>query len=145
MLCTLTSDCDSSTESSFSAVNHVTSENQRHRPSLTEYRNGVRAPLYQCLSSTLTERLQLVDLSSLGRISKVIFDFTWGLDGSGEHSNYNQLSKVHFTTKQVMSVCFSVKKITIEDRSGQIVTWSSSTEGSLPRKRNNRTPERHRT
>ena len=110
------------------AVNHVNSENWRHRPSLTEYRNGVRAPLYECLS--LTERLQSVDLSSLGRISQVNFDFTWGLDGSGEHSNYNQLSKVHYTTKQVMSVCFSVKKIAIEDRSGKRVTWSSSTEGT---------------
>ena len=47
------------------------------------------------------------------------------MDGSGDHSNYHQLSKVHFTTKQVMSVCFSV-----HDEKGASANWSSAQGGS---------------
>ena len=39
-------------------VNLVRAENQLHRPTLTEYQHGVKASLSQCLSLTLTERLQ---------------------------------------------------------------------------------------
>ena len=49
------------------AVMHVTTEARRHRPSLTEYRHGVKAPLIQCLSLTLLERLQKMDLSKLNQ------------------------------------------------------------------------------
>ena len=109
---------------------HITDENKRHRPSLTEYRHGVKAPLYDCLSMTLAERLQTVDLSKLDQVSKVYFKYTWGLDGSGEHSNYNQLTKVHYTTKQVVSVCFAVKEMTVEDSQGVRIVWNSSVKGA---------------
>ena len=73
-------------------VMHVRAENQQHRPSLMEYRNGVKAPLLQCLSLTLTERLNQMDLSGLDQeLIRIDFKMGWGLDGSGEHSNYHQL------------------------------------------------------
>ena len=91
-------------------VNRVTEENQLHRPDLREYMDRVKASLGQCLSLTLTERLQFLDLSGLDPASlQLAFSFNWGLDGSGDHKNYHQLSKVDYTTKQVMSVCFTLK------------------------------------
>ena len=88
-------------------VMYVRAENQRHRPALTEYKHGVKAPLMQCLQLTLSERLEQMDFSGLDQTSlKVMFKIGWGLDGSGEHSDYHQLSKVSYTTKQVMSICF---------------------------------------
>ena len=60
----------------------------------------------------------------------MFYKFSWGLDGSGDHSNYHQLSKVHFTTKQVMSVCFSVTDVTVRDEKGASANWSSSQGGS---------------
>ena len=46
-------------------VMHVWAENQRDRPTLLEYRHGVKAPLLRCIQLTLTERLQHMDLSGL--------------------------------------------------------------------------------
>ena len=40
------------------AVMHIVKESKLNRPPLTEYRNGVKAPLLKCLSLTLNERLQ---------------------------------------------------------------------------------------
>ena len=113
-------------------VMKIVAENKLHRPALAEYKNGVKAPLVSCLSLTLTDRLRVVDLSSLNTESqlKVRFQFTWGLDGSGDHSNFNQISKAHFSTKSAMSVCFSVTEVKIEDEAGNQVQWSSSEKGS---------------
>ena len=83
-------------------VNKVREENQKYRPDLTIYKNGVMASLNTCLSLTLTDRLQHINLTGLSDEGRQIsFKFTWGLDGSGDHSNYHQLSKVGFSTKQV--------------------------------------------
>ena len=43
----------------------VRAENQLHRPALSEYRHGEKASLSQCLSLSITERLQLLDLTKL--------------------------------------------------------------------------------
>ena len=51
----------------FPPVMHIRAENQCHRPALLEYKHGVKAPLLQCLSLTLTERLQHMDLSVLDK------------------------------------------------------------------------------
>ena len=59
----------------------------------------------------------------------VFFSFCWGLDGSGDHSNYHQLTKTHFTTKQVMSVCFGIRDIKVVDCMGNSEGWSSSVGG----------------
>ena len=112
------------------AVMHVTAENKRHRPIVTEYQHGVKAPLQQCLSMTLSERLQLIDLSSLDSQVQIAFKFNWGLDGSGEHSNYHQLSKVNYSTKQVMSVCFALREVTVNDTKGKIASWTSTDKGA---------------
>ena len=70
----------------FPPVMHVRAENQRHRPALQIYRHGVKAPLLQCLSLTVSERLQNMDLSNINLESiDVKFTMGWGLDGSGEH------------------------------------------------------------
>lgn len=83
-------------------VNKVREENQRNRPELTEYKHGVMASLGTCLSLTISDRLQHIDLTGLSAEERqVAFKFTWGLDGSGDHSNYHQMSKVGYTTKQV--------------------------------------------
>ena len=112
-------------------VMHLRAENQRHRPTLAQERHGVKAPLVQCLSLTLTERLQHMDLSGLDQGGmQVVFKVGWGLDGSGEHSDYNQLTKVSFNTKQIMSVCFALKEVEVKDERGAVVTWSSSTAGA---------------
>ena len=80
----------------------IRAENKKHRPALTEYRHGVKASLPECLSLTLSDRLSHMDVSSLDRESqKVRFNFSWGLDGSGDQADYNQLSKTGYSTKQV--------------------------------------------
>ena len=58
------------------------------------------------------------------------FTFNWGLDGSEEHSNYHQLSKVQYTTKQIMSVYFSLSEVMLMGRDGDKVIWSSTEEGA---------------
>ena len=84
-------------------VQLVREENKLHRPDLEEYKHGVKASLVRCLQLTLTDRLSHINLSGLNQESlQVAFKITWGLDGSGDHKNYHQLSKVGFTTKQVM-------------------------------------------
>ena len=112
------------------SVMNVVSGNQKHRPQLSPYCHGVRAPLHECLSKTLSERIQLLDLTKLNGIKDVKFKFTWGLDGSGEHGDYNQLSKVHFSTKQIMSVCFSLKEVMILDSARLEVGWNSTEIGA---------------
>ena len=45
-----------------------------------------------------------MDLSGLDSSSlNIVFKMGLGLDGSGEHKDYHQLTKVSFSTKQVMS------------------------------------------
>ena len=105
---------------------NVAAESKIHRPVLTEYRHGIKASLSSCLCLTLIERLQVVDLSSLNKEHplSVKFKFTWGLDGSGSHSNFNHISKAHFSTESVMSVCFSLTEVTIKDQMGTIFDWT---------------------
>ena len=54
-------------------VNLVRAENQRHRPALTEYKHGVQASLVECLSLSLTDRLQYIDVSGLDNAQRQIF------------------------------------------------------------------------
>ena len=85
----------------------------------------------QCISLTLSERLQVLDLSGLDPSSiSISFSFCWGMDGSGDHSNYQQLTKSDYTTKQVMSCCFAIREVKVQDAHGQLVTWSSSVDGA---------------
>ena len=112
-------------------VMHVRAENQRNRPDLVEYRHGMKASLPQCLSLTLTERVTHMDLSALDQDSlRIVFLMGWGLDGSGEQKDYKQLSKVSYTTKQVMLVCFALKQVKVTDDEGNEVCWNSSTAGA---------------
>ena len=76
---------------------------------MTEYKYGVLASLETYLSLTTTERPQYIDLSGVNeKESYVTFKFTWGLDGSGDHSNYHQLSTIGYATKQGISVWFAL-------------------------------------
>ena len=71
------------------------------------------------------------DLSGLERNSvEASFAFCWGLDGSGDHKDYNQLSKCDYSTKQVMSICFAVKNIKVTDRKGMQVDWKNAVTGA---------------
>ena len=107
------------------ALHLVASVSKKSRPDLTPYRQGVRARLSNCLELTLKERLQILDLSELQ--NTITFSFSYGLDGSGQHQNFQQMSKIHFSTKQIMSVCFALKEIHLSD--GTLI-WSSSEKGS---------------
>ena len=112
-------------------VMNIRAENKVHRPHLEEYRNGVKAGLMNCLSLTLSERLKFLDLSGLDKDTlELSFKMGWGLDGSGEHSDYQQLSKVSYTTKQVMSVCFALREVKVTDHEGQCASWSSCVAGT---------------
>ena len=72
-----------------------------------------------------------MDLSSLDKDHlEIVFKMCWGLDGSGDHSNYHQLSKVHFNTNSVMSVCFAIKEVEAKDQKGNSVVWASKTDGA---------------
>jgi hypothetical protein len=73
---------------------------------------------------TLIEILSEVDFSTLG--SNILFSFNYGMDGSGQHSDYSQLSKAHFSTKQVMNVCFALVNISLPD--GKSI-WNASKRG----------------
>ena len=112
-------------------VMKIRAENKVHRPHLEEYRNGVKASLMDCLSLTLSERLKFLDLSGLDKDTlELSFKMGWGLDGSGEHSDYQQLSKVSYTTKQVMSICFALREVKVTDHEGQSASWSSCVAGT---------------
>ena len=112
-------------------VNKVATYNKQHRPTLTIYSHGVKASLGEVLSFTISERVAHLDFSGLDSSSlSLVFSFGWGLDGSGDHSNYHQISKKDFTTKQVMSVCFSLKTLVIKDSKGAEISWTSTAAGS---------------
>ena len=109
----------------------VREENKKHRPLLQEYHHGVIASMPKCISLTLTERLQVLDLTGIDlSTANVSFSFCWGMDGSGDHSNYQQLTKSDYTTKQVMSCCFAIREVKVEDNLGEEVVWSSSVDGA---------------
>ena len=115
----------------FPPVMQIRAENKSHRPELQEYMHGVKAPLIQCISLTLSERLTHMDLTGIEMNNMEIkFKFGWGLDGSGEHSNYHQLSKVHFSTNQVMSVCLSIREVNVCDDTGMSVSWNNKASGA---------------
>ena len=115
----------------FPAVMNIRAENKRHRPILEEYKHGVRAHLMECLSLTLSERLKFLDLSGLAQDSiQVFFKMSWGLDGSGDHADYHQLSKVSYNTKAVMSVCFALREVRVVDGRNESVSWSSKVDGA---------------
>ena len=72
-----------------------------------------------------------MDISGLEQNTlQITFKIGWGLDSSGEHTNYHQLSKVSYTTKQVMSVYFAVMEVNMTDTCGNVVTWSSKSSGA---------------
>ena len=117
----------------FPPVMCIREENISHRPPLQEYRNGVKAELSQCLSLSLSERLEQMPLPGDINLSdiKIRFKMNWGLDGSGEHSNYHQLSKVTISTKQIMSVCFTVREVIVYDNcNSEIASWISREHGA---------------
>jgi len=108
----------------FPPAHLVADQSKQLRPQLEVYRNGVRAGLSECLVSTISERLSLVDLSGVDE--KIWFSFNYGMDGSGQHSDYSQLSKTHFSTKQVFNVCFALTSI--KNKDGHLI-WSAASRG----------------
>ena len=112
-------------------ANMVREENKKHRPPLQEYHHGVLASMPKCISLTLNERLQVLDLTGINLSrANVSFKFSWGMDGSGDHSNYQQLNKSDYTTKQVMSCCFAIREVKVADNLGQKLVWYSSVDGA---------------
>jgi hypothetical protein len=104
---------------------HLVAEKSKYlRPQLEVYRSGVRAKLSDCLISTISEHLSLADLSGVDE--KILFSFSYGMDGSGQHSDYSQLSKAHFSTKQIFNVCFALTSI--KNKDGHII-WSAASRG----------------
>ena len=60
-----------------------------------------------------------INLSEDGQVS---FEFSWGLGGSGSHKSYNQVSKTAYSPKQVISVCFSLRELTLS-QGNKSVNW----------------------
>ena len=58
------------------------------------------------------------------------FQVQLGLDGSGDHRNYHQLSKTSYSTKQVMSVCFALSEVKVKDGRGREARWSGTDKGT---------------
>ena len=62
--------------------------------------------------------------------TSIIFEYCWGLDGSADHSNFQQKSKTNISTRQVMSCCFTVREVRVRGAQGKSVRWSSNSEGA---------------
>ena len=102
----------------------VSEKSKQMRPPLQPFKNGVRAKLEDCLRMTLLDHLSLLEPSEFD--DKIQFSFNYGLDGSGQHSDYAQLSKASFSTKQVMNVCFALSSI---KNSKGMTLWSAREKG----------------
>lgn len=118
----------------FPPLYKILSQSKLSRPKLSLYNHGVRAELSECLTLTLQEHLTILDESGVVRVDQAVpaensgqveFEYTYGLDGSGKQKNYNQLSKVNYSTENIMSCCFSLIKIII---CGNVV-WSATDLG----------------
>ncbi len=82
---------------------------------------GVKANLTDCLEFTLLDILTTVESKSLlPTINEldVLVSFKWGMDGSGGH-----LELGPSTASRIISVCFVVTKIFLEDKT---VLWTPS-------------------
>ena len=111
-------------------VNNMIYHNKINRPTLEPYANGVLADINECLKMTISEIILKSEIfKSLSGIYAVNFSFTWGLDGSGEHRNYDQLSKIDFSTKQIISICFSLKDLIVFHTKGNTI-WENKMKGA---------------
>jgi len=106
-------------------VYKVVAESKNLRPKLQFFKNGVKGQLADCIELTLRDRLSALDLPA--DVSKLRFSFNYGLDGSGQHSDFNQMSKTHYSTASIMSVCFAVNEIGLENG---VTLWSSAEKGA---------------
>ena len=81
------------------------------RPANMEpFHHGFLAPLNECLGITLGEILGgLQDQDSIP--PSVEFRIVYGLDGSGQHSDYAQMSKTSYSTAGIINASFSITGI----------------------------------
>jgi len=80
------------------AVHLVAEISKKMRPSLEVYHNGARALLADCLTLTIEEQMSLCDTLPEDDAT-IYFSFNYGLDGSGQHGDYAQISKANYSTK----------------------------------------------
>ncbi len=71
----------------------VITETHRTMPALQDFHRVVKASLYEGLKLTLEEQLSLLD-----SVPDIAFGFTYGIDGSGQHTDYEQKSKKGYST-----------------------------------------------
>jgi hypothetical protein len=107
------------------AVHLVAEISKKMRPSLEVYHNGARALLADCLTLTIEEQMSLCDTLPEDDAT-IYFSFNYGLDGSGQHGDYAQISKANYSTKQVINVSFAL--CSIKNADGTIL-WCSSFRG----------------
>ena len=77
-------------------------------PDFAEFQHGIRANLESCIRITLQEHLLSVK-KDFG--SNITFKLNYGIDGAGKHQDYDQKSKSHFSTSNVMMGCFTLLEI----------------------------------
>ena len=117
----------------FPPLYKVAQISQERRPVIQEFHNGVKLNLQDALKSTLLENLQATNFSETVKDianPQVVFSFNHGLDGSGQHKNYNQMDKRHFTTENIMSVCFRVDKIKVISSETEVIIYDSTVQGA---------------
>lgn len=97
---------------------------KRSLPSLEEYNHGVRASLTECIKLTLEEQLSLIK-----EVPRLInFKFCYGMDGSGQHSDYEQKSKKDYSTSSVVFSAFSL--ISISSSITDEILWETTAHNS---------------
>ena len=92
-------------------LQEIRSLSAKTRPSVEPYNNGVKTDLLESLKLTLTEIIEVFgsDLSPR-EVKELDVDINYGLDGSGDHQDHNQMDKKHFSTSSIVSVCYGIKQ-----------------------------------
>ena len=78
---------------------------------LIHLHHGVAISLKEMLTMTLTEILTVIKEKGDAVPLNIAFEFCWGMDGSGDHKDWNQMSKKEYSTKDMFLVVFSLLKI----------------------------------
>ena len=86
------------------------------------YKHGIRTDLEESLRMTLKERLMTLD-KDIG--TEITFSYDYGMDGSGRQAEYARALKEGFSTEQLMTCCFGIRQIKVNDNE----IWSASVAG----------------
>ena len=78
---------------------------------VTHLHHGVTVSMKEMLTLTLKEILMVIKDKGGVVPLNIAFEFCWGMDGSGNHKDWNQMSKRAYSTKDMFLVVFSLVKV----------------------------------